>query len=134
MTRNQYFHQLADLLSVPHSDQNAFAWVSWAQAEGGNADFNPLNTTLDWPGATDYNSVHVKNYLTSADGLKATAQTLKQDNFAHILAHLKRGDNAKRTLRAVEHSEWGTGGLALRCLPFVKANYLAFANHTIAGS
>ncbi len=134
MTRNDYFHRLADELHVPHTPQNAYAWVSWAQAEGGNAAFNPLNTTLEWPGATDYNSVHVKNYLTSDDGIKATAQTLKQQNFAHILNRLKTSAAPRLTLRAVEHSEWGTGGLALKCLPSVKANYNEYAQHTIAGS
>ncbi len=136
MTRDSYFHQLADLLGVPHTNQNAYAWISWAQAEGGNAKFNPLNTTLDTgvPGTTDYNSVGVKNYPTVDAGLKATAQTLKQQNFANILEHLRASSAPKLTLRAVEHSQWGTGGLALRVLPFVKANYSLYANHTIAGS
>ncbi len=134
MTRNTYFHELADLLAVPHTNQNAWAWVSWAVAEGGNALWNPLNTTLDAPGATDYNSVHVKNYPSASVGQQAIAATLRQQNFAHILGHLKAGTNARRTLRAVEVSQWGTGGLAVRVLPFVKADYNTYANHTIAGS
>ena len=134
MNRNDYAHELLDSLRCKHTDANAWALIAWMQAEGGNALWNPLNTTLDVQGATDYNSVHVKNYPSANVGISATARTLSQSNFAHILDHLKKGTNAKRTLRAVEHSDWGTGGLALRVLPFVKAHYQSFASHTIAGS
>ena len=135
MNRNDYAHELLDLLSAPHDDANAWALVSWMQAEGGNATWNPLNTTRDAPGATDYNSVHVKNYPDSKTGLLATSLTIKQPNFEHILGALKDPQGtAKRVLRAVEVSEWGTGGLALMVLPYVKASYWKFARHTIAGS
>lgn len=58
----------------------AFLW-GWQQAESGasdvsGADYNPLNTTLKWPGSTDFNSVGVQNYPTYAAGLLATQQTL----------------------------------------------------------
>lgn len=132
MDRNDYMHQLIDALKAKHGDHNANALVSWAAAEGGNAWWNPLNTTLYMVGSWDYNWAHVKNYGTFSVGLSATAKTLQQANFAQILAHLKAGDPAKQTLEAVEQSDWGTGGLALQVLPYVQKDYWRFAQHHVA--
>lgn len=134
MTRNDYFHQLIDILGAKHGDHNANALVAWAQAEGGSAWWNPLNTTRYESGSWDYNWAHVKNYPTLRVGLQATASTLEQVNFAAIFGHLKTGSPAKQTLTAVENSDWGTGGLALQVLPYVQQDYWKFAQHAIAPS
>ena len=134
VTRNRYAHDLLDALGATHNDQNAWALISWMQAEGGNALWNPLNTTRDAPGAWDYNWVHVKNYPTYETGIAATVATLRQQNFITIKNRLISGARARRTLRAVENSDWGTGGLALAVLPFVKSDYWKYANYEVAGS
>lgn len=51
---------------------------SWAEAEGGTAENNPLNTTLTIAGCTLYNDAGVKNYPTAVTGICATACTLAQ--------------------------------------------------------
>lgn len=56
-------------------------WAAWARAEGGTATNNPWNTTQPWPGATNYNSVGVKNYRTGSDGVAATVVTLKNGHY-----------------------------------------------------
>lgn len=138
VTLNDYFHQLNDLLDIPHSDHNARAEVSWATAEGGRAFSNPLNTTRAEPGAWDYNFAHVKSYPSLALGLKATADTLRQasglGDFSGILESLRASAGAKHTLEAVENSNWGTGGLALRVLDQVKADYKVYAGRSVAPS
>ena len=85
---------------------------AWAQAEGGTARFNPLNTTQPWPNATNYNSVGVKNYRTGSDGVHATAVTLLNGHYDGIVADLRA---AKKTARRIvednahEFDVWGTG-------------------------
>ena len=138
ITRNRWAHDFLDLLNAKHCSHNADALISWIQAEGGNATFNPLNTTEPWPNSTIYNSVGVRNFATYEDGLHATVKTILQVDpslgFTHIVNDLRHCTKARRTLRHVEGSQWGTGGLALRVLPFVKKDYWTYANHTIAGS
>ena len=62
---------------------------AWQRAEGGDARWNPLNTTFDLPGATNYNSVGVKNYPRATWGVCATALTLTNGRYAGILGALQ---------------------------------------------
>lgn len=138
MDRNAWLHQFYEALEVPHTNHNAWAGVSWIQAEGGTALWNPLNTTQKMPGSWNYNSVGVQNYPDFTSGLNATVKTIKQTDpelgFDDILRFLRGDHTAKATLKAVELSRWGTGGLALVVLPFVKDNYFVYATHLISGS
>lgn len=78
-----------------HSDAEKLRFLdAWAQAEGGNAAFNPLNTTFPLPGASDYNSVGVKNYPRPVWGVCATAMTLTDPapgplTYPKLLGHLQ---------------------------------------------
>src|SRR5690349_6827936 len=51
--------------------------AAWHRAEGGSASYNWLNTTQPADGATEYNSVGVKNYPSYATGIQATIGTLQ---------------------------------------------------------
>src|SRR5258708_685461 len=53
--------------------------------------WNSLNTTWLAVGATDYNSVHVKNYPYLSTGAHALASTLRQGYYASIVAGLRTG-------------------------------------------
>jgi hypothetical protein len=140
VTRAEFTKKWLPLVEAPVTKRNLWAVVSWMQAEGGDARFNPLNTTEEWQGATDYNSVGVKNYRTLEDGLAATARTLNygadHDRFGYVPIRKRLRNNAYAywTLRAVEASLWGTGGLALRCLPWVKRSWELYSTKRIAGS
>jgi len=108
------------------------ALQAWMQAEHGindespEARFNPLNTTLEFPGSTLFNELSpgfgVRNYATYDDGLTATARTLNRaaDRGEHgyrLVRRLMRNNApAAKILEAVEASNWGTGGLGLRVL------------------
>lgn len=134
MTREQWAKQFLRGLGAPVNRANLYAIVSWIQAEGGDAKNNPLNTTHNAPGATDYNWVGVKNYPTVDVGLQASIETLEygaqRDLYGYrpIKRNLKRGKRAGKTLRSIESSIWGTGGLALQCLPWVKKSWDHYRN------
>jgi len=92
---------------------------AWARAEGGTARYNPLNTTEPWPGSTDYNSVHVKNYPTGAAGIAATAATLVNGHYDGIVADLRAGKYTAREIvrwNAAEFDTWGTGAQRILAL------------------
>ena len=97
---------------------------AWARAEGGDAIWNPLNTTFELPGTTDYNSTGVKNYPRPIWGIAATALTLTSPamgplRYAKILGHLqaRAGSNtAEQILEACldDLQAWGTDPDLLR--------------------
>ncbi len=138
VTRGKWAEAFLDELGAPANRANLYALVAWIQAEGGEAKWNPLNTTHDAIGATDYNWVGVKNYPSFEVGLQATIETLEygaeRDLYGYrpIKRNLKRGRRAGKTLRAVEASTWGTGGLALRCLPWVKRSWEFYRDRQIS--
>jgi hypothetical protein len=109
------------------------AVLSWVTAEGTKAKFNPLATTQPMSGATDFNSVGVKNYPDLKTGLEATVKTLgfSGHGYGAIVRRLKRDDTAAHILEAVEQSDWGTGGLAVEVLEDVKDDYESFADRPI---
>jgi len=87
-------------LGAPATNANINSLSSWISKESvypGNGQntgglFNPLNTTLSAPGATDYNSVGVKNYVSEAQGLAATVKTLLGSDFSIIVKDLRGGN------------------------------------------
>ena len=138
MTREEWAKRFLGRLEAPTNRANLYAVVSWIQAEGGTARANPLNSTLYKPGSTVFNSAQVRNYPSVEVGLEAAIETLQygaeRDLYGYrpIKRNLKRGRRAGKTLRAVEASEWGTGGLALQCLPWVKKSWDHYRNLPIA--
>lgn len=103
------------LLAAIHAKghwQNRRLLGAWAVAEGGTASYNPLNTTQPWPGATDYNTAHVKNYPSGAAGIAATAATLVNGYYNGIVADLRVGKLSAEEIvqrNAAEFNTWGTG-------------------------
>lgn len=141
MNREDFARRFLDGVGAPPSDRNLEAVLSWMQGEysytftGPKADNNPLNTTKSASGATNFNSVGVKNYVSAEQGVRATIDTLLSGarmagdpyHYAPILEALRRNFRPRRTLRRVEKSAWGTGGLAKKVLRDVKANYTPYA-------
>jgi hypothetical protein len=136
-TRKDFAEAFLKELGAPVTKRNLWALLSWMQAEGNAGKFNPLNTTQEMPGATNFNSVGVKNYTSFEQGVEATVDTLNwgadRDKFGYkpIRRRLKKNAWARNTLMAVEDSMWGTGGLALQCLRFVKRSFESYSNKTI---
>lgn len=99
--------------NVPATRQNDAFLAEWQSHEGGSASFNPMNTTQQAAGASDYNSVGVKNYPSRKIGAAATAQTLRNGYYPAILAGLQSGDPYGKGDHAAINKEldtWGTGG------------------------
>lgn len=131
--RGHFAKRLLDALDAPHSQRNLNALVAWQSAEGTRARYNPLATTRQMPGATDFNTTHVKNYKTVKDGVEATKLTLLESGHGYegIVKGLRENKPAKVTLEAVKNSSWGTGVLALEILPDVKEDYASYAGKPI---
>lgn len=113
------------LLSVPGWRDGVFDHqvmrflAAWAQAEGGNADYDPLNTTDHISDAwgpweyADYNSTGVVNFKDAFDGIVGTAATMHHSAvFAPIVADLRAAPTytaeeiTKRNSAAIK--TWGT--------------------------
>jgi murein DD-endopeptidase MepM/ murein hydrolase activator NlpD len=106
-------------LGMPTSQPNLIAISAWAHAEGGNAAWNPLNTTeQNVPGHTpnSYNSVGVQNYETFAIGLAATVKTITNGLYGSILNALRAGTSSLAVADGIINSPWGTGALVREIL------------------
>lgn len=121
-TRGMFARRFLHGISAPVTDRTLAAMMAWMQAEGDAGRYNPLNTTLDEPGATVFNWVGVKNYVDWKQGVRATVKTLDfganhhQFGYGPIREHLRHDDPPLDVMEAVERSSWGTGGLAVRVL------------------
>ncbi len=108
---------LLGYLGMPRTSSNITAITAWELAEGGHwynaARYNPLDTTMPEPGATDMNSVGVKAYTSWAQGFSATIATLHNGLYGPILAALQRGNDAMAVAAAVAASPWGTRSFGL---------------------
>ncbi len=75
--------------------------VTWETSESTDAAFNPLATTHAMEGATDFNSVGVKNYRSLDQGLDAARDTLQggADSYGYdaILSSLQACATAEAT-------------------------------------
>lgn len=103
-------------IGAPATPANIRFLDLWQRAEGGTAAANPLNTTQPAAGATNYNSVGVKNYPNAGVGIHATAQTLLNGRYEPIVQGLRGGASLVDLARAVAASPWGTGAGVLRLL------------------
>jgi len=97
-------------IGAPVTPSNIRLMNAWAQAEGGGARYNPLNTTQPAGGATDFNGIGVKNYRSARQGIQATIQTLLNGHYGSILSGLRSSAAPGEIATAVGDSPWGTSG------------------------
>lgn len=101
-------------LGFPRTPANVTSLVAWQNREGGGGAFNPLNTTQPEPGATVFNSVGVRNYPDVAEGVAATAVTMRNGNYGDVLAALASGGGlCGRSFSGL--STWSGGGYSQVC-------------------
>lgn len=89
---------------APTADTIAFV-VAWQTEENTAAQFNPLATSQDAPGATRFNGSNVKDYPSYEVGMNATMTTLQYPAYAGVLAGLQANDPAG-ALAALAASPW----------------------------
>lgn len=82
--------------------------IAWVKAEGADLNCNnPLNTSLDAPGATTINSHGVKCYPDYTTGLEATITTLLATEYTPIVTAIQQADETAFIV-ALGNSRWGT--------------------------
>jgi hypothetical protein len=117
-TDDDFYKSILKCLGAEPTKSNMLFMYAWRQAEGGKAKNNPFNTTLKIPGATNYNSVGVKNYSTPEEGIDATCKTLKNGRnkygYDKIIDGLKNDVGLSKLSDAVVNSKWGTKDLLTR--------------------
>lgn len=95
-TREQWAKDLLIRMGNPIVNQQVIDWiVGWTVFEtntNSGAKFNLLNTTQPMPGATDFNSVGVKNYTSYAQGIQATQLTLQNGRYGFLSQALFTND------------------------------------------
>jgi hypothetical protein len=125
VTRGGYARRLFERLGIPWTLHNRRAIQAWMQSEGGEAWYNPLNTTLRQQYSWDYNSVGVQNYSYRDEGIDATVKTFytKGQGYDRILSAFRNNAPARDTVRIIGETNWGTGGaLMLEVLAWIAKN------------
>ena len=140
LTYEAWARGLLARVSAPACPDNLTIVVTWETAESTEAAFNPLATTHAMDGATDFNSVGVKNYRSLDQGLDAARDTLQGGadsyGYAAILQDLQACASAEMTAMAINASAWcrgcTDGAYITGLLPIVKANYADHAARLIS--
>jgi hypothetical protein len=126
-------------VGAPDCSENLAIIVTWETSESTDAAFNPLATTHDMDGATDFNSVGVKNYRSLDQGLDASRDTLQGGaesyGYEAIVGSLQACTTAEATAVAINASAWcrgcAGGTYITGLLPIVRADYAAHAARLI---
>lgn len=111
--------RLLAMIGAPITDENLRFLRAWAMSEGGEAEWNPLNTTMpvSYFVAGDYNSAGVKNYSKATAGVCATALTLIQTTFMPIVGALQSGNKTAEQILDLcgpQLRTWGTNPDTIR--------------------
>lgn len=120
-------------VGAPVVRNNLVVMVAWEAAEGTQATWNPLATTMDADGATAFNTSGVKNYPSEAVGVDATIRTLRRPNHGYedILDGLERAPDPMETGHAIQQSDWchgcAEGGYVVGIIPAVEQYYDQYA-------
>jgi hypothetical protein len=123
------------VMGAPVCRNNLVVIVSWQVAESTQAAWNPLATTHRMDGSTDFNSVGVQNYLSLAQGLQATKETIDYGwdvyGYGAIVLSLRACDQPMRTASAINLSRWCYGCVdgryVLNIVPAVDADLQSYA-------
>jgi uncharacterized coiled-coil protein SlyX len=122
-------------MHLPTCHENLVVVVAWEVQEFTQAAWNPLATTHRMTGSTDFNSVGVQNYVSLAQGLDATHETLDYGadiyRYGAIVDSLAACNDAMTTAGAVNASRWcagcGNGTYLVAVVPKVEADYATYA-------
>ena len=109
MNRGEFTRAVLIKLNAPVDGARIQFGVAWAAYENTEALNNPWATTEPWAGATEFNSVGVKNYPTFIAGVDATVQTLLLSYYSHLVSMLRDPNASVRSLlNALDASPWGS--------------------------
>jgi peptidoglycan hydrolase CwlO-like protein len=134
MTFGEWASVFLRAIRSPVQRENLVVMVAWQAAEYTMARWNPLATTYNMPGSTQFNSSRVRNYVSLQQGLEATIKTLRHPGYGYeqILASLARNADAMTTAEAINRSRWcagcAGGGYVVDLIPSVEKYYDRYAN------
>lgn len=112
ISSQQFADDVLNGLGAPITQTNRSLVYAWVFSEGTKAQNNPLATTEPAQGATQFNSVGVKNYPDYRTGLDATLRTLTNGYYNGIVNDLRKGNQDPYNIvknNASEFDKWGTG-------------------------
>ncbi len=120
-----FWVQALSYLGIPSDPEHLVGPIAWSFAEGGwlqnAARFNPLNTTMRFPGSLAINVAGVQSYPAEGLGIRATVATLELPAYRSVVAELVNGDPFALAA-AVGASPWGTSAQAIvACIPRARA-------------
>ncbi len=126
-------------LKAPACRRNMQVIVAWETAESTLARYNPLATVYYLPGAVPANTSGVQNYVSFAQGIEATRDTLLGGsgsfNYASIVDDLLACAPARKTAYAVWNSSWcsgcARGGYVIDQLPAVKGDWSGYVSRLV---
>lgn len=117
VTDVNFYKKLLETIGAPVTPENLKFLYAWRQSEGRGGKFNPFNTTLNMPGATNFNEVGVKNFSSLDDGLIATVKTLTNGRYKCILDGLRKDLGADVIAGCrMDLKTWGTGDLVAKVI------------------
>jgi uncharacterized coiled-coil protein SlyX len=127
---------LLKILGAPTCRQNQVLVVAWQVQEFTQAAWNPLATTHRMPGSTSFNSVGVQNFVSLAQGLQATKETIEHGwsvyGYGAIVSSLRACASALATAHAIAASSWCPGCLGgnyvVGVVPRVEADFETYAS------
>ena len=133
VTYGQWAAKFLPAVGAPVSNHNLVVMVAWQSAEGTTASWNPLATTYDMPGATDFNSVGVKNYASLQDGIHAVVGTLENPSHGYeaIVSDLQASSDPMVTAGAINASDWchgcAGGQYVIELIPTVEQYFATYS-------
>jgi peptidoglycan hydrolase CwlO-like protein len=133
LTFGQWADRMLGELRAPVARNNLVVMVAWQVAEYTQARWNPLATTYPMPGATEFNSSGVRNYVSLGQGLDATRLTLQHCCYGYeqILVNLARNADPMTTAEAINASRWcrgcANGGYVVDLIPTIEQYYDEYA-------
>lgn len=109
MNRGEFARELYKQLHVPTNGKTLTFAVAWAAFEDTQARNNPFATTEPFNGATDFNSVGVKNYVNIKDGIDATLFTITNGFYNELVKILRNANSTpEQMIKALDSSPWGS--------------------------
>ncbi len=129
ITYEDWARELLTAIGAPVNRNNLVVVVAWQAAEGTQATWNPLATTMPAEAATVFNEVGVRNFSSLEVGIDATIRTLSRRGHGYdkILDGLERSLAPMETGHWIQQSNWchgcAEGGYVVGLIPAVEQYY-----------
>ena len=112
---DSFFRAVCNDVGQPEPSQGILDLLNeWARWENTRAAYNPLATTRNAAGATQFNDAGVRNYPSMEVGIAATANTFLNGLYPEIVMAIRGNDATWQHSAAIaaEIRTWGTMGFA----------------------